>query len=92
MFNADIGKPGAGGSRILRRSPVTHPIIHHAQQTMPAVMTDLLTAGNIARALGVSDAEVKKAIQELGLKPKAKKGVCNYYGREILPKVKGALR
>ena len=30
---------------------------------------DLLTAGNIAKQLGVSDAKVKKAIKELGLEP-----------------------
>jgi hypothetical protein len=51
----------------------------------------LLTAGTIARALGVSDAKVKKAIQSLGITPKAKKGVCNYYGKDALAKVKAAL-
>jgi hypothetical protein len=34
----------------------------------------LMTAGNIAKALSVPDAKVKKAIAALGLKPKAKKG------------------
>jgi hypothetical protein len=52
---------------------------------------DMLTAGNIAKTLGVSDAKVKKAIQTLGIKPVAKKGVCNYYGRDAVAKVKGAL-
>lgn len=51
---------------------------------------DLLTAGQIAKTLGVSDAKVKKAIGELGIKPKAKKGVCNYYAKDVLPKVKAA--
>jgi len=53
--------------------------------------TDLLTAGNIAKTLGVSDAKVKKAIQTLGIKPQAKKGVCNYYGKDVVAKVKSAL-
>ena len=48
---------------------------------------DLLTAGNIAKAIGASDAKVKKAIKDLGIKPKATKGVCNYYGRDVLPKI-----
>jgi len=53
---------------------------------------DLLTAANIAKALGVSDAKVKKAIQALGIKPQAKKGVCNYYGKDTVAKVKGTLK
>jgi hypothetical protein len=52
---------------------------------------DLLTAGNIAKTLGVSDAKVKKTIQTLGIKPQAKKGVCNYYGKDVVAKVKSAL-
>jgi hypothetical protein len=53
---------------------------------------DMYTAGNIAKELGVSDGKVKKAIQTLGLKPVAKKGVCSYYGRDALTKVKTALK
>jgi hypothetical protein len=59
---------------------------------MATEKTDLLTAGNIAKALGASDAKVKKAIQTLGIKPVAKKGVCNYYTRDALAKVKAALK
>lgn len=51
---------------------------------------DLLTAGAIAKELGLPDAKVKKAIKDLALQPKAKKGVCNLYGRDVLPKVKTA--
>lgn len=51
---------------------------------------DLLTAGAIAKALGLPDAAVKKAIKALALEPKAKKGACSYYGREVLPKIKAA--
>jgi hypothetical protein len=53
--------------------------------------TDLLTAGDIAKALGASDAKVKKAIKELAIQPKAKKGVCSYYGRDVVAKVKAAV-
>jgi len=52
---------------------------------------DLLTAGAIAKAIGASDAKVKSAIKTLGIQPKAKKGVCNYYGPDAVAKVKKAL-
>jgi hypothetical protein len=51
----------------------------------------LLTAGAIAQALGASGAAVKKAIKDLGIQPKAKKGVCSYYGPDALAKVKKAV-
>jgi hypothetical protein len=53
---------------------------------------DLLTAGNIAKKLGVSDTKVKKAIKDLGITPTAKKGVCNYYSPDAVLKVKSALK
>ncbi len=59
---------------------------------MPTEKTDLLTAGNIAKQLKVSDSKVKKAIQELKIKPTAKKGVCNYYSVDIVTKIKTALK
>ncbi len=52
---------------------------------------DLLTAGKIATTLGVSDAKVKKAITSLKLKPAAKKGVCNFYAKADVAKIKKAL-
>lgn len=52
----------------------------------------LLTAGALAKELGVSDAKVKKAIKDLGLEPKAKKGVCAYYGRDVLPRLKTVVK
>jgi len=52
---------------------------------------DLLTAGKIAKEIGVSDAKVKKAIKELGLEPDAKKGACSYYSRAAIAKIKQAL-
>ncbi len=52
----------------------------------------LLTAGNIAKELGVSDAKVKKVIKELAIEPKTKKGVCCYYSRDALANIKAALK
>lgn len=52
---------------------------------------ELITAGNIAKELGVSDTKVKKAIKELGLEPAAKKGVCSYYARDAVVKIKDQL-
>lgn len=52
--------------------------------------TELLSAGAIAKELGLSEAKVKKAIKDLDLAPKAKRGVCSLYGREVLSKVKAA--
>jgi hypothetical protein len=59
---------------------------------MKAESTDLLTAGNIAKSLSISDAKVKKAIAELGIKPKAKKGICNLYSKDAIAKIKSALK
>ena len=47
-----------------------------------------LSPGNIAKELGVSDAKVKKAIKELGLEPAAKRGVCSFYSRDSIAKIK----
>ena len=58
---------------------------------MPAENRDnLLSAGAIAKELGLAETKVKKAIKDLALQPKAKRGVCNLYGREVLPKIKAA--
>ncbi len=56
-----------------------------------ATTEGLLTAGGIAKALGVTDAKVKKALGALKIKPAAKKGVCNYYAADVVPRVKAAL-
>ena len=53
--------------------------------------TELLTAGKIALELKVPGAKVKKAIATLKLKPVTKKGVCSYFARSDLPKIKKAL-
>jgi hypothetical protein len=53
---------------------------------------DLLTSGGIAKELGIPDAKVKKTIKELAIQPKAKKGVCSYYSRDELIRIKEALK
>ena len=54
--------------------------------------SDLMTAGSIAKQLAVPDTKVKKAIADLKIKPAAKKGVCNYYSKDVVPKIKSALK
>lgn len=53
---------------------------------------NLFTSSKIAETLGVSDAKVKKVIKELGIKPVAKKGVCNYYSKNELGKLEQVLK
>ncbi len=53
---------------------------------------DLLTAGAIAKQLSLPGARVKKAITDLKIKPAAKKGVCSYYSKDVLPKIKTAVK
>lgn len=52
---------------------------------------DVISAGNIAKELGVSDAKVKKAIKDLAIEPAAKRGVCCFYSRDAVAKIKTAL-
>lgn len=52
----------------------------------------LFTAGKIAKELGVSDAKVKKAIQDLKIEPTSKKGVCNYYSKDVITKIKKVIK
>ncbi|MEO5351189.1 MAG: hypothetical protein H7836_16330 [Magnetococcus sp. YQC-3] len=58
---------------------------------MAEVNDDLVTAAGIAKELGISDTKVKKAIKELGLEPSVKKGVCSYYARNAVGRVKDKL-
>jgi hypothetical protein len=51
-----------------------------------------ITAANIAKELGASPAKVKKAIEALKIAPVAKKGVCTYYSKDAIKKVKAALK
>jgi hypothetical protein len=50
-----------------------------------------LSPGNIAKALGVSDGKVKKAIKDLGLEPAAKRGVCSFYAPDQVAKIKAVV-
>ncbi len=59
---------------------------------MAATNGDLYTAGKIAQELSVPGAKVKKAIEQLKLKPVAQKGVCSYYSKDTIAKVKAALK
>ena len=58
---------------------------------MSGEKSDLLTAGAIAKTLAVSDVKVKKLIQQLGIAPVEKKGICNYYSTDVVKKIKAAL-
>ncbi len=53
---------------------------------------EMFTAGKIAQTLSVPGPQVKKAIQQLGIKPVAKKGACSYYSKDAVAKVKSALK
>lgn len=59
---------------------------------MKTSQSDLLTAGAIAKQLALPDTKVKKAIADLKIKPAAKKGVCSYYSKDVVAKVKAAVK
>ncbi|WP_172822800.1 hypothetical protein [Paramagnetospirillum marisnigri] len=52
---------------------------------------EVISAGNIAKELGVPDTKVKKAIKDLGIEPAAKKGVCSFYSRDAVAQIKARL-
>jgi hypothetical protein len=62
------------------------------KQNMATEKSDLLIAGNIAKTLGVPDSKIKNAIKSLGIKPTAKKGVCCYYSKDAIAKIKSVLK
>jgi hypothetical protein len=53
---------------------------------------NLLTAGKLAEAWGVSAKAVKDAIAKAGVKPDAQKGPCAYFGPETAKKIQAALK
>lgn len=59
---------------------------------MASEKNNLFTAGAIAKELGVSGAVVSKTIKALNLKPEMKKGVCSYFSKETIKKIKVALK
>ena len=52
----------------------------------------LMTAGNIAKDLGISPAKVKKFIDENSIKSDTSKGMCKYYGPKTYKKIKSGLK
>ncbi|MBS1183110.1 MAG: hypothetical protein H6Q99_2990 [Proteobacteria bacterium] len=50
-----------------------------------------VTVGVIAKALGVSDTKVKKAIDALKIEPVGKRGVCKLYASDVVDAVKKTL-
>ncbi len=59
---------------------------------MAQLKSEMFTAGKIAQTLAVPGPQVKKAIQQLGIKPVAKKGACSYYSKDAIAKVKSAIK
>lgn len=53
---------------------------------------DLLTVGGMATKLRVTEGKVKKAIQELGLKPTLRKGPCSYYDTTLANQILKAIK
>lgn len=49
---------------------------------------ELLTAGKIAKALGISAGKVSSYIKEKGLEPDKTKGSCKYYGPKTVANIK----
>jgi hypothetical protein len=54
-------------------------------------LASLYSSGKIATELKASPAKVKKAIAELKLKPAATKGVCSYFTKADVAKIKKAI-
>ena len=55
-------------------------------------MTDLLSAGKVAKALDVPPKAVKAAIEALKLEPDVVKGNCKYYTKESMEKIKNSVK
>jgi plasmid maintenance system antidote protein VapI len=54
--------------------------------------SEMLTAGKMAEALGVSQGKVKKLIEEFGIEPDEIKRGCKYYGSSTLKKLKAEVQ
>jgi len=54
--------------------------------------SELFSSGAIAKELKISGPAVAKAIKSLGLKPEMKKGVCSYYSKDAVNKIKLSLK
>lgn len=53
---------------------------------------ELFTTGKVAENLNVSLNKVKKAILELKIQPAMKKGVCNYYSKDVIKTLKKVIK
>ncbi len=51
---------------------------------------DLLSAGKLAKEIGISAAKVKKAIEALDLQPDNVRCGCKYYSKDRIPEIKKA--
>ena len=87
LFKGGVSRKGQGAASLSSVIGFLYP----KENDMPTQAPSLITAGNMAKTLGVSDAKVKKAILELGLTPASKKGCCTYYTPEDLAKLKAVL-
>ncbi len=59
---------------------------------MAQLKSEMFTAGKIAQTLSVPGPQVKKTLQQLGIKPVARKGACSYYSKGAIARVKSALK
>lgn len=57
-----------------------------------AEKTDLLSAGAIAKELGIAPALVSKAIKNLSIQPTTKKGACSYYSRDAVQTIQKSIK
>jgi hypothetical protein len=87
------GSRCGGGTKKQEKAPAKKAMAKKTPAKKSAAKKDaeLLSTGKIAEELGATPAKVKKAIGELGLKPASTKGVCSYYTRAALAKIKAAL-
>jgi hypothetical protein len=60
-----------------------------AKEATP-VKEEMLTAGKIAEKFDLKPAQIKKAIEKLGIEPDMKKGPCAYYSMDTAQKIKKA--
>jgi hypothetical protein len=65
------------------------PLYQMGERTMAD--NELLTAGKLATAWGVSPKLVKQAIEKAGVEADVVKGGCKYYGPETAEKIKKEL-
>lgn len=65
--------------------------INNDSKTDNSNTEDMLSSGKIAEALKISPAKLKKYISELGIEPAMKKGVCSFYSKQDIDRIKAKL-